>query len=95
MAVYLSNLDELIQNYRFFMMRLQLVDSNNSTIDVEGIDQILTLENGAASFYTDNFTDGTTYYVKCMGGTYMSFPWGSGGWTTYNPTLYCQVTQAG
>ncbi len=93
-SVYLSNMDELTTNYRFFFMRLQFVDSGNVTADAEGITQLLTLENGVASFYCDNLTPGTTYYVKLLGGAYMTYP-GVAGWTKKNPVIYAQVTQAG
>lgn len=96
--VYLSNMDELTKNYSFYMMRLRLENSLGTPVDAEGIEQILTMENGVASFYfpSSNFTPGTTYYVVNKGGSYIGFPFASGGWaTTYDPTLYAQVTQAG
>lgn len=96
-TVYLSNVDELSKNYRFLVMRLQLVNSGDNPIDAQGTTQVLSLENSVASFYfpSANFSPGRDYYVRNLGGAYLSLPWGSSGWTTYNPVVYCQVTQAG
>lgn len=96
-TVYLSNPDELTQNYRYFLMRLQLTDNVSTPVDAQGGVQVLTMSNGEVSFYwpSANFTGGTTYYIKTTGGSYMGLPWIGGGWTTYSPLLFAQITQAG
>jgi hypothetical protein len=96
-TVYLSNPDELTKNYRYWMLRLEFVNSANTTVDAEGITQVLSMENGVATFYVPsaNVTGGTPYYVLCQGGSYMALPWIGAGWTTYDPLLFCQITQAG
>ena len=46
MQVYLSNVDDLSNNYSFWMMRLELTDSTASdNVSVEGITQVLSLDN--------------------------------------------------
>lgn len=96
-TVYLANPDELSQNYRAWLLRLQLVDNTDNTVDAQGGTQVLSLENSLASFYwlSANYTAGTEYYVKCMGGSYVGLPWVGTGYSTYKPLLFCQVTQAG
>jgi len=97
-TVYLANADELSKNYRFWMIRLQFVDSTGNACDVQGGTQVLSLNNGQASFYTTstNYTAGSWHYVKCIGGSYIGLPWVGSGWdSTYNPLLFCEVTQAG
>ncbi len=96
-TVYLSNPDELTQNYRFWMIRLQLTDGSNP-VDAQGGTQVLSLNNGQASFYwpSANYTDATEYYVEATGGSYIGLPWVGTGWaSTYSPLLFCEVTQAG
>lgn len=96
-TVYLSNPDELSQNYRFWMIRLQLLDGS-TPVDAQEDTQVLTLNNGQASFYwpSSNFTGGNTYDVYCDGGSYIGLPWVGTGWAdSYDPVLFCEVTQAG
>ena len=97
-TVYLANLDELTQNYRFWLMRVDLQDISGTRVDGQGISQVLSLNNGQCSFYwpSSNYTAGTWYYVECAGGSYIGLPWGASGWSsTYDPVLFCEVTQAG
>jgi len=95
-TVYLSNVDELTQNYRFFTLRCVLVDTDNTSlyVDTDAIVQVLTLENGVVSFYYDS-ADIASYgdaYVRCLGGTFITYP-GSAGWSKYDPVIYAQVSQ--
>jgi len=98
-TVYLANPDELSKNYRFWLLRLELQDSGTTEVDAQGETQVLTLDNSEVTFYwpSDNYTDGTEYYITCEGGAYVGLPWVGTGWSggTYNPLLFAQVTQAG
>jgi hypothetical protein len=96
-TVYLANPDELSSNYRAWLLRLQLIDGSNP-VDAQMGTQVLSLNNAEASFYwpSANYTPGTTYYVRCTGGSYVGLPWVGTGWpSTYDPLLFVQVTQAG
>ena len=96
-TVYLANADELSKNYRFWMIRLQLTDGTNP-VDAQEATQVLTLNNGQSSFYwpSSNYTAGTIYDVECTGGSYIGLPWVGTGWAdSYDPLLFCEVTQAG
>lgn len=97
-TVYLANPDELSQNYRAWLLRLELQDSGGDPVDAQMGTQVLSLDNGQASFYwpSGNYTDGTTYFVECTGGSYVGLPWVGTGWgDTQQPLLFAQVTQAG
>ena len=96
-TVYLANADELSKNYRFWMLRLEFVDGTGNPDDIQGGVQVLSLNNGQASFYSTstNYTAGTASYVRCAGGSYIGLPW-AGGWAdSYDPVLFVEVTQAG
>ena len=96
-TVYLANPDELSENYRAWIMRLQLTDGTDP-VDAQDGTQVLSMDNGQASFYwpSANYTPGTTYFVEATGGSYVGLPWVGSGWaSTYDPVLFVQVTQAG
>lgn len=95
--VYLDNIDQIGYKYSFFLVKVQLVDSGGSYVDVEGLDKPISLNNGEVSFVSTNMTGGTTYYIKLTGGVYRTFPWayltGAGG--SYVPSFTAEVVQAG
>ncbi|MFC1918640.1 hypothetical protein ACFLWW_01525 [Chloroflexota bacterium] len=97
-TVYLANPDELSKNYRFWLVRLQLQDSGGDPVDAQEDTQVLSMDNGQATFYwpSSNYTAGTQYQIECEGGAYVALPWVGAGWAdTYDPLLFAQVTQAG
>ena len=95
--VYLDNIDQIGYKYGMFMVKLRLMNSANESMDVDGVDKPLTLRNGVVSFTSKNMTDGTTYYIYCVGGAYRTFPWayltGTGG--SWEPSFTAEVVQAG
>ncbi len=98
-TVYLSNPDELTKNYRYWLLRLQLTDNStgHNPVDAQGGTQVLTMENGHASFYFNsaNFTSmNGPWCIWTTGGSYMGLPWGTGWGTTYQPLLFSVVTHA-
>ncbi len=97
-TVYLANPDELTQNYRFWLMRIDLQNGSGTRVDAQGESQVLSLDNGRASFYwpSSNYTAGTPYYIESAGGSYIGLPWVGSGWSdTFDPLLFVEVTQAG
>jgi len=91
--VYISNVDELQRDYSFWMLRLELTDSGNTTTkDMEGITQVLSLDSPFVTFISNDWTE--PCYVRAQGGSFRAFPnvHGLGG---YNPLIYCQVNQVG
>lgn len=96
-SVYLDNIDQLSYKYGLLLMRIRFVDSGNSTVDVDGIQKPLSLNNGVVSFTATGLTANTTYYIQTTGGVYRAFPWAyintSGG--SYAPSITADVVQAG
>ncbi|HEY83180.1 MAG TPA: hypothetical protein G4O01_07855 [Dehalococcoidia bacterium] len=94
--VYLANADQLSKNYGMFLLRVKLVDSSDQYVDVDGLEKVLTLENGVVSFVSSNMTAGTTYYIKTSGGVYRAFPWAYlTNQTIYSPQITAEVRQVG
>jgi len=95
--VYLDNVDQLSYKYGMLLMRIRFVDSGNNTVDVEDLTKPLSLQNGVVNFAATGLTPGTTYYIQTTGGVYRAFSWayltGSGG--SYDPSITCEVVQAG
>ncbi len=100
--VYLDNIDEIGYKYGMFLVRVNLMEwpivTGAGSVDVEGIDKVLSMRNGVVSFTSAaNMTDGTTYHILVKGGVYRTFPYsfltGAGGlWT---PSFTAEVVQAG
>ena len=94
--VYLANADELVQEYRFWMMRLEFTDASGTTPqDMEGITKIISLQKPITSFVvaSANIT-GKTNYVYCQGGSYKTFPFLKLGSSQSDPLIYVEVVQA-
>ena len=89
--VYVSNVDELQQDYGFWMLRVGLTDTANAAVDQEAITQVLSLDNPFVTFICDDWTE--TRYVHLFGGTYRAFP-DVHGLTGHNPLIFAQVNQA-
>jgi len=94
LVVFINNPDQMIENYRFWMMRLELVNSANVSISKGAIVRPINLESVQVSFATDNYTQDEPFYVRSLGGVYKAFPWSLIG-TIYDPQLYCEVMQLG
>ena len=95
--VYLNNMDQIGYKYGMFMVTLQLVNSSNQSVDVDGVPKPITLQNGAVSFTSTNMTGGTTYYIQCKGGVYRTFPGAylSGAGGSWTPSFTAEIVQAG
>ena len=93
--VYLTNLNELTETYGLFLMQIRMVDSANSSVDVEAITKPLTLNNGSVNFLAQGLVGGTTYYINTTGGIFRSYPWSFISGSINSPSIFCDVTQAG
>jgi len=94
--VSLANADELVQEYRFWMMRLELTDAGGSPMrDIEGITKVISLSKPETSFAIEsaNIT-GQTVYVYCQGGSYKTLPFALLGTSHSDPLIFCEVIQA-
>jgi len=92
---HLANADELSQDYTFWMLRLELVSSDNtSKQDIDTSTQVLSLDSPVVSFGCDNLT-GNTYFVRCQGGSYRARGHGHGAFGEYDPLIFCEILQSG
>ena len=94
--VTLANADELVQEYRFWMLRLVFSDSTGNTLkDMQGITKIISLDNPSTSFAVQsaNIT-GVTNYVYLKGGSYKAYPFALLGSSHSDPVIFCKVVQA-
>ncbi|MBI4302977.1 MAG: hypothetical protein HY665_01365 [Chloroflexi bacterium] len=90
--VYLSNIDELVQDYSYWMVRVEIQDASGTRVDSEDLTAVLSLSSPIASFAVTNWTD--TRYVSITGGAYRALPFGM-GLSAYDPLILGQVVQAG
>ncbi len=93
--VSLTNADELVEDYRFFTLRLKYADSANVSADLEAITKVISLSNPTVSFAVDSANiSGGTFYIWSPGGVYRTLPivLGSAG---NGPVLFAEVIQAG
>lgn len=93
--VTLTNADELVEDYRFFTLRLQYTDSANVSADLEAITKIVSLSNPTVNFAVDSANiSGGTFYIRTPGGVYRTLPivLGSAG---NGPVIFIEVIQAG
>ena len=91
--VSLANADELVQEYRFWMMRLVFSDAAGTTLkDKEAITKVISLSKPETSFIVDN--DNITGYVYCEGGSWKAFPYLQFGSSETDPLIFVEVIQA-
>jgi len=94
--VSLANADDMVDEYRFWMTRIELTDAATTTmVDKEGITKVISLQNPSTSFVvdSDNIT-GKTAYVFLAGGSYKTFPHIQLGGNHDDPLFFCEVIQA-
>jgi hypothetical protein len=94
--VSLANADKLVENYSFWMMRVEFTDSGQTKVDMEGMTQVISLNNPEVTFIVDSDNLTGTKYVYTPGGSFRVFPAikGLNGGTDYDPMLFCTVVQA-
>ena len=100
--VYLDNIDEIGYKYGMFMVRVNLMEwpiiSGAGSVDVDGVDKVLSMRNGVVSFISaSNMTAGKTYHIRVKGGVYRTFPFSflSGAGGEWIPSFTAEVVQAG
>ena len=100
--VYLTNADEMSKSYQYFNMKLELWDSTAVTpVNIYASEtghtyQLLSLDNGVATFDLEYDAGTSPYEIKVAGGSYTTNPRSPVDWNTgyaVAPALYCEVTQ--
>lgn len=93
--VSLINVDEMVEDYSFWSLRLEYVDSSNTSADLEAITKVITLDSPSTSFAVDSTNiSGGTWYVRTPGGSYRALPYSLGS-SGNDPVIFCEVIQAG
>ena len=94
--VSLANADKLVENYSFWMMRVEFTDSGATKVDMEQITQVISLNNPEVTFTVDSANLTGTKYVYTPGGSFRAFsgvkPLNDD--QAYDPMLFCTVVQA-
>jgi hypothetical protein len=91
--VSLSNVDLLVEDYSFWMLRVEFVDGALNPVDMEESTQVLSLSNPEVSFIVDSTNLSVTRTVYTPGGSYRVYP-AVKGLPDNDPILFCQVVQA-
>jgi len=92
-TVYMVNTGQLIRQYQHVNMMLEFQDSTNSMVDEQGTAQVLNLQNGQVLFTWENNTGTSPYKVVLTGGGYRLHPFKSLTGGSYQPQIWCEVTQ--
>jgi len=92
-TVYMVNAGELIRQYQHVNMSVEFQDSTNSTADEQGTIQVLNLQNAEALFTWSNGTGTGPYKVVLTGGGYRLHPFKTLTGGSYQPQIWCEVTQ--
>jgi len=106
--VYLTNQASLVTGYQHLNIKLQLWDDvaanhgtavnmtdwQNAYADTARF-ELLTMENGMATFALQGYTAGNTYYIYSAGGTFQTQPWKAATAAgNLSPDFFCEVIQS-
>ena len=97
LVVSLANADELVQEYKSWMMRIKLTDGSdiNTGYDTSNSTQVVSLKNPSVTFSVDSANLTVTRYIHCIGGSYKTLSadiWAGMG---FDPLIFAEVAQAG
>ena len=90
--VYLVNTGQLIRQYHHLNMTLQFTDNTGAPADEQGEIQVLNLQN-ADVLFTWNGTGGSPFTVDLTGGGFRLHPFKTFTDGSYQPQIWCEVTQ--
>lgn len=92
-TVYMVNTGQLVRQYQHVNMMLEFQDSTNSTVDEQGITQVLNLQNAQVMFTWDYGAGTSPYKIVLTGGGYRLHPFKSLTGGSYQPQIWCEITQ--
>ena len=92
-TVYMVNTGQLVRQYQHVNMTLEFQDSTNSMVDEQLTAQVLNLQNGQVMFTWENNTGTSPYKIALTGGGYRLHPFKSLTGGSYQPQIWCEVTQ--
>jgi len=95
--VYMVNAGQLIRQYHHINMTLEFQDSANATADEQGIAgepiQVINMQNAEALFTWANAQGASPYKVQLTGGSYRLHPFKTLTGGSYQPQIWCEITQ--
>lgn len=92
-TVYLVNAGELVRYYHHLNMKLEFLDSANTTADEQGEAQVLNLQNGQVQFTWANGTGTSPYKIRITGGSFRLHPFKTLTGGSYQPQIWAEITQ--
>lgn len=91
--VSMVNTGQLIRQYQHINMSLEFTDNTSAVSDEQGEVQVLNMENAEALFTWSNGTGTSPYKVQLTGGGYRLHPFKTLTGGSYQPQIWCEVTQ--
>ena len=91
-TVYLVNTGELIRQYHHLNLALRYTDNAGAMADEQSETQVLSLQN-AQVLFTWNGTGNRPFSVDVVGGGYRLHPFKTMTGGSYEPQVWCEVTQ--
>ena len=91
--VYMVNTGQLIRYYEHLNMSLQFTDNTSATADEQGEIQVLNLQNSEVLFTWASGNGTSPYTVDLTGGGYRLHPFKTLTGGSYQPQIWCEVTQ--
>ena len=92
-TVSLINTGELVRQYHHLNMELQFKDSTGALADEGSRTEVLNLQNAQVLFTWTSGNGTSPYTVDLVGGGYRLHPFKSLTGGSYQPHLWCEVTQ--
>jgi hypothetical protein len=87
------NTGELVRQYQHVNMTLEFQDSTDNIVDEQGTAQVLNLQNAQVLFTWDYEAGTSPYKIVLTGGGYRLHPFKSLTGGSYQPQIWCEVTQ--
>jgi hypothetical protein len=92
-SVYLVNSGELIRQYQHLNLALRYTDSTGAMADEQSETQVLSLQNAQVLFTWTSGNGTSPFSVDVVGGGYRLHPFKTLTGGSYQPQIWCEVTQ--
>jgi hypothetical protein len=91
--VYMVNTGELIRQYQHINMAFEYTDTTGASADEQGGIQVLNLQNAEILFTWTSGNGTSPFTVDLTGGGFRLHPFKSLTGGSYQPQIWCEVTQ--
>jgi len=92
-TVYLVNTGELIKQYHHLNLALRYTDNTGAMADEQSETQVLSLQNAQVLFTWTSINGTAPFSVDVVGGGYRLHPFKTMTGGSYEPQVWCEVTQ--